>query len=397
MLLLETLRRAFVMDRNLNSIIYQLLNQYGIDILLNGNRFCALVDDLAPDPALKIERRVLQRLNQENLLSEVHQVISQNERDSECYKLDLLLEEAGFSETWKQIVFELFQFKNKAENRQEEIKQKNPSGNCYPEGRQLDQELKKFIQEVVRSVSGSGPIIVEESLKTYTNWEHMSGMKLDRGFISPYMVQNEDKGETVLEDPLILITNLIITKEQTITDIMNLVVPVAKSLLIISTDIEDKALRELINRVADFPCVAIKAPAYGERRIEILKDIAILTGGTAMLSNEESVRNLSIDTFGQASKVFVRSEDTIIINGQGRDDSLSRRIEQIQDAYHTSYSDYDREKLQERIENLKHGVAVIRVGGRKVSEIKQQMDMIENAVELVRQEEIAKLHMEEKR
>ena len=267
------------MDKDLSNIIHQLLNQYGTDILLNGNRFCALVDDLAPDPTLKIERKVLQRLNQENLLSEIYLTLSQNENDREFSKLELLLEEAGFSETWKQIVFELFQFNNRTEIGHEESGQKNSDREDYPEEHLLNPELKKFIQEVVRSVSGNGPIIVKESLKTYINWEHLPGMKIDRGFISPYMMQNEEKEETILEEPFILITNLTITEEQIITDIMDLVVPVAKSLLIISTDIEDKALSELIKRATDFPCVAIKAPAYGDRRIDVLKDIAVLTGG----------------------------------------------------------------------------------------------------------------------
>ena len=384
------------MDRDLSNIIHQLLNQYGTDILLNGNRFCALVDDLAPDPTLKIERKVLQRLNQENLLSEIYLTISQNENDREFNKLELLLEEAGFSETWKQIVFELFQFNNRTEIGYEESGQKSTSREEYPEENQLSPELKEFIQEVVRSVSGNGPIIVKESLKTYINWEHMPGMKIDRGFISPYMMQNEDREETILEEPFILITNLTMTKEQTIADIMNLVVPVAKSLLIILTDIEDKALRELIKRAADFPCVAIKAPAYGDRRIDILKDIAVLTGGTAILSEADSTNHLSIDDFGHASEVIVHCEDTIIVNGLGKKDSLSRRIEQIEEARRLSYSDFDREKLQERIENLKRGVAVIKVGGKKVTEIKHQVKIIEDAVESVRQEEITKLHMEEK-
>lgn len=257
--------------------------------------------------------------------------------------------------------------------------------------------MKDLIQEVVRSVSGNGPIVVKESLKTYINWEHMPGMKIDRGFISPYMIQNEVREETIFEEPFILITNLTITKEQTIADIMDLVVSLAKSLLIISTDIEDKALKELIKRSADFPCVAIKAPAYGDRRIEVLKDIAVLTGGTAIISEEDNLHNLSLDTFGRASEVIVHCEDTIIVNGLGEKDLLSRRIEQIEEARRSSYSDFDREKLQERIENMKRGVAVIRVGGKKVSEIKQQVKMIEDAVEFVRQEDMAKLHMEEMR
>lgn len=177
---------------------------------------------------------------------------------------------------------------------------------------------------------------------------------------------------------------------------MDLVASVAKSLLIISTDIEDKALRELIKRTADFPCVAIKAPAYGDRRIEVLKDIAVLTGGTAIISEVDSTNHLSLDAFGHASEVIVHCEDTIIVNGLGKKDSLFRRIEQIEEARRLSHSDFDREKLQERIENLKRGVAVIKVGGKKVTEIKHQVKIIEDAVESVRQEEITKLHMEEK-
>lgn len=384
------------MDKDLSNIIYQLLSQYGTDILLNGNRFCALVDDLAPDSTLKVKRKVLQRLNQENLLPEIYMTISQNEKDREFNKLELLLEEAGFSETWKQIVFELFQFKNRTKIEHEASGQKNSAREDYPKEYLLNPKLKKFIQEVVRSVSGNGPIIVKESLKTYINWEHLPGMKIDRGFISPYMMQNEDKEETILEEPFILVTNLTITKEQTITDIMDLVVPVAKSLLIILTDIEDKALSELIKRSMDFPCVAIKAPAYGDHRIDILKDIAVLTGGTAIISEADSTNYLSLDAFGHAYEVIVHCEDTIIVNGLGEKDSLTRRIEQIEEAHRSSYSDFDREKLQERIENLKRGVAVIKVGGKKVTEIKHQVKIIEDAVESVRQEEITQLHMEEK-
>ncbi len=384
------------MDRDLSNIIYQLLKQYGTDILLNGNRFCALIDDLAPDPALKKERKVLQRLNQDNLLSEIYQTLSQNVNDRKFNKLDILLDEAGFSKTWKQIVFELFQLKHRAEIGHEENEQKNTTTEDYPKEHQLDPELKNLIQEVVRSVSGNGPIVVEESLKTHINWEHMPGMRLNRGFISPYMMQNEDREETILEEPFILITNLTITKEQTIADIMNLVVSVAKSLLIILTDIEDKALRELIKRAADFPCTAIKAPAYGDRRIDILKDIAVLTGGTEILSEADITTHFSLDAFGHASEVIVHCEDTIIVNGLGKKDSLSGRIEQIEEARRSSYSDFDREKLQERIENLKRGVAVIKVGGKKMTEIKHQVKIIEDAVESVRQKEITKLHMEEK-
>lgn len=385
------------MDRYLGNIIYQLLSQYGADLLLDGNRFCALIDDLAPDPMLKTERKVLQRLNQENILPEIYLTIYQNKNDREFNKLELLLEEAGFSETWKQIVFDLFQFKNRTEIRRQESEQKTPAREEYLEENQLNPELKEFIQKVIRSVSGNGPIVVKESLKTYIEWEHMPGMKIDRGFLSPYMVQNEDREETILEEPFIFITNLTITKEQTITDIMDLVVPVAKSLLIILTDIEDKALSELIKRSTNFPCVAIKAPAYGDRRIEVLKDIAVLTGGVAIISEEGNIHNLSLDTFGRSSEVIVHCEDTIIVNGLGKKDLLSRRIEQIEEARRSSYSDFDREKLQERIDNLKRGVAVIRVGGKKVSEIKQHMKMIKDAVEYVRQEEITKLHTEEKR
>lgn len=133
----------------------------------------------------------------------------------------MLLEEAGFSETWMQIAFELFRIKNRTEIGHEESRQEKLARENYPEELQLTPELKKFIQEVIRSVSGNGPIIVKESLKTYINWEHLPGMKIDRGFISPYMMQNEDKEETILEEPFILITNLTITKEQTITDIIH--------------------------------------------------------------------------------------------------------------------------------------------------------------------------------
>ena len=222
-----------MMDENLSASIKQILSQYGTDVLLNGNRFCALVDDLAPNPESKYERRVLQRLNQENLLSEIYKLISQTENTGKQFKLDLLLEEAGFSESWKQIVFEIFQFEDGKEKTHEEAKSTHPATNNSPLNLDLDPELEQFIQDVVNSVGGKGPIIVEESLKIYTRWEHMSGMKLDRGFISPYMVQNEDKGETILEDPFILITDETIFSKQQITKITDIISAVAPSLLII--------------------------------------------------------------------------------------------------------------------------------------------------------------------
>lgn len=376
------------MEENLGDSIKQILRQYGIDTLLNGNRFCALVEDLAPNPALKLERRVLQRLNQENLLSEIYRIISQGETINDCSKLDLLLEEAGFSEAWKQLVFEMFQLKNGEEMIQNRVISENTTVDNHSGKIELDPELKEFIQDVVRSVSGKGPIIVEESLKIYTNWEHKSGMKIDRGFLSPYMVQNEEKGETILEDPYILITNETITSRQQISDILSLVMPIATSLLIIATDIEQKALSTLLKENDTFPCVAIRALGYGDRRIEILHDIAILTDGSAIISGEKEIKDLSLEMFGRASQVVVHYEDTIIVDGQGNKEQLLRRIEQIQQDYETAHSDFDREKLQERIENLTHGVAVIKVGGRKVSEIKQQMDMIENAIKIIEQEEM---------
>ena len=384
-----------MMDENLSASIKQILSQYGTDVLLNGNRFCALVDDLAPNPESKYERRVLQRLNQENLLSEIYKLISQTENTGKQFKLDLLLEEAGFSESWKQIVFEIFQFEDGKEKTHEEAKSTHPATNNSPLNLDLDPELEQFIQDVVNSVGGKGPIIVEESLKIYTRWEHMSGMKLDRGFISPYMVQNEDKGETILEDPFILITDETIFSKQQITKITDIISAVAPSLLIISTDIEESALSELIKGIDSLPCVAIKAPGYGERRLEILRDIATLTGGYAILYKKKKIDNLSLDMFGHASKVIVHYEDTVIVDGKGDKEQLERRIGQIQSAYESSTSDFDREKLLERIDNLTHGVSVIKVGGKKVADIKEQMDIIEKALKIVTQKSRKKFDTEE--
>lgn len=368
------------MSVNISTVIAQIFSQYGIDILLDGNRLCALVDDLAPE--LKVERRVVRRLNQESLLTEIYRLINPIGMENEYHKLDFLLEEAGFSETWKQIVFNMFQLMD--ENLVDNSK--------------IDSVLKEFIQQVVHLVSADGPIIVKESLKVNTDWKHVSGMKIDRGFLSPYMIQNEKKVETILEDPYILITDGIITEEQTISDIINSVLPVAKSLLIILNDIEQKPLSELIKRTATFPCVAIKSPGYGDRRKEILQDIAVLTGGTAIISSEGgNIKNLSLDVFGHSSQIIVHYEDTIIVDGHGDDEQLVKRINQIKEIRENSYSDFDREKLQERIDHLKHGVAVIEVGGRKISEIKQQISIIENAIEIVRQEEKEKTYLREKK
>ena len=241
--------------------------------------------------------------------------------------------------------------------------------------------IKQLLDDAFAEVTINGPIIVEDSLTTNTYIEIVDGIKIDRGFISPYMIQDEERVETILEDPYILITNAILTESIAIQKIADLVNPTKKSLLIIATYVEKAALSEIVKRLDSFPCVAVMAPSYGDKRIEILKDIAILTGGTAIIAtNEKCVNGITLENLGQAEKVIVRSEETIIVNGKGDKNALKERKYHILKLKEQSYSEFDKEKLQERYENLNRGVAVIKVGGKTVSETRRVMAMIDTAL-----------------
>lgn len=173
------------MTANPSDVIKQVLNQYGTDILLNGNRFCGFFNDLAPE--MKIERRVLQRLNQESLLAEIYQLVSQEVKEKEHSKLELLLDEAGLSDTWKKLFFKcsLLQMKKKIAGRQhsqETAAQTEFNNDTCPDKGDLDPEFKEYIRQIVQSVFA---IVIEESLRICTQWKHVTGMKLDRGFLSP--------------------------------------------------------------------------------------------------------------------------------------------------------------------------------------------------------------------
>ena len=238
-------------------------------------------------------------------------------------------------------------------------------------------EIKKLLDDVLKKVTINGPIVVEDSLTTYTTVEIENGIKLDRGFISPYMVQDQEKLETILDEPYILITNAILTDCISIRRVLDLITPAEKSLLIIASNIEGAALSETITRSNSSTCVAVKAPAYGDRRIDILKDIATLTGGNAILQSEDgSVKKITIEDLGQAKRVIIRSEETIIIGGLGDKKALQERMCQITKLQEKSLSDFDKEKLQERFENLNRGVAVIKVGGRTVSETSRLIEEV---------------------
>lgn len=369
-------------NTELNRIIRQIFDKYGVGILLNSDRFCGLIEDLAP--SMHLERRVMRRLNQEKLFTVIYQELVALRKSGEgSTKIKTLLDDSGFSEGWKRIVLSAFGFSEDGDvsvytdTMCSQLKEPITSArldNCIDEP-----GIREILETAFEKVTTSGPIIIEESYTTYTYLEIVDGMKIDRGFISPYMVKDQEKVETILEEPYILITNAALTKSSDIQKIANIIMPTKKGILIIATDIQGAALAEIIKD--SFPCIAVKAPSYGDRRIDILKDIAIITGGEAIITSDQvGINDISLEKLGQAEKVVVRSEETIIISGTHNKKALQERQHHIRELIKQSFSDFDREKLQERFANLERGVAIIKVGGKTVSEAKKQLQMIESTL-----------------
>ena len=232
-------------------------------------------------------------------------------------------------------------------------------------------------------VTADGVITIEESKTAETYSEVVEGMQFDRGYITPYMVTDTDKMEAVLDDALILITDKKISSIQEILPLLEQIVQSGKKLLIIAEDVESEALSTIIvNKLrGTFTCVAVKAPGFGDRRKEMLQDIAILTGGQVI--SEEiglDLKDASIEQLGRAQKVVVQKENTIIVNGAGNADAIKARVAQIKTQIETTTSDFDREKLQERLAKLSGGVAVIRVGAATEIEMKEKKLRIEDAL-----------------
>ena len=250
-----------------------------------------------------------------------------------------------------------------------------------------DEEIGKLIADAMDKVGKDGVITVEESKTMGTELTVVEGMQFDRGYLSAYMVTNTEKMEAVLENPYILITDKKITNIQEILPILEQVVQTGRSLVIIAEDIEGEALTTLIlNKLrGTFNCVAVKAPGFGDRRKEMLKDIAILTGGQVI--TEElgyDLKEATIDMLGNAGTVKIDKENTIIVHGSGSQEEISNRIKQIKSQYEDTTSEFDKEKLQERLAKLTGGVAVINVGAATETEMKDKKLRIEDALNATR-------------
>ena len=250
-----------------------------------------------------------------------------------------------------------------------------------------DEEIGKLIAEAMEKVSASGVITIEESKTAETGLEVVEGMQFDRGYISPYMVTDTDKMEAVVDDPYILITDKKISSIQEILPILEQIVKGGQKLFIIAEDVEGDALSTLlVNRLrGSFNCVCVKAPGFGDRRKEMLRDIAILTGGTYVASElNMNLQDVQISDLGRARQIKVNKDNTVIVDGCGNADEIQSRIHEIKAAIKVTTSDYDREKLQERLAKLSGGVAVIRVGAQTEVAMKEQKLRVEDALNATR-------------
>ena len=246
-----------------------------------------------------------------------------------------------------------------------------------------DETIGKLIAEAMEKVSADGVITVEEGKTAKTDIDVVEGMQFDRGYISPYMVTDTDKMEAVIDDALVLITDKKISSIQEILPLLEQIVKMGKKLVIIAEDVEGDALSTLIvNKLrGTFTCVCVKAPGCGDRRKEMLQDIAILTGGT-VISDDIGLQltETTLDQLGQARQVKITKENTTIVDGAGEKDAIASRVAQIRTQIETTTSEFDKEKLQERLAKLAGGVAVIRVGAATEVEMKEMKLRIEDAL-----------------
>ena len=246
-----------------------------------------------------------------------------------------------------------------------------------------DEVIGQLIADAMDKVSSDGVITVEESKSADTYSEVVEGMQFDRGYLSPYMATDMDKMEAVLDDALILITDKKISNIQEVLPVLEQVVQAGRKLIIIAEDVEGEALTTLVlNKLrGTFVCVAVKAPGFGDRRKEMLRDIAILTGGEVISSEIGlELKDATLAQLGHARQVKVNKETTIIVGGAGSADEIKARINQIKAAIEATTSDFDREKLQERLAKLAGGVAVIKVGAATEAEMKEKKLRIEDAL-----------------
>ena len=250
-----------------------------------------------------------------------------------------------------------------------------------------DEEVGKLISDAMGKVGNDGVITVEESKTMGTTLDIVEGMQFDRGYVSPYMVTDSEKMVAEYENPYILITDKKITNIQEILPLLEQVVQMSKPLVIIGEDIEGEALATLVvNKLrGTFNCLAVKAPGFGDRRKEMLQDIAILTGGTVV--SEElgyDLKETTVEMLGTAAKIKVDKENTVIVDGAGKQEELSNRVNQIKSQIENTESEFDKEKLQERLAKLSGGVAVIQVGAATETELKERKLRIEDALAATR-------------
>ena len=246
-----------------------------------------------------------------------------------------------------------------------------------------DEVIGELIADAMEKVTADGVITIEESKSADTYSEVVEGMQFDRGYLSPYMATDMDKMETVYDDALILITDKKISNIQEILPLLEQIVQAGRKMLIIAEDVEGEALTTLVlNKLRGvFNCVAVKAPGFGDRRKEMLQDIAILTGGEVISSEIGlELKDASIEMLGHARQIKVNKEHTIIVGGAGNPDAIRARVGQIRAAIVETTSDFDREKLQERLAKLAGGVAVIKVGAATEAEMKEKKLRIEDAL-----------------
>ncbi len=250
-----------------------------------------------------------------------------------------------------------------------------------------DAEIGRYLAEAMEKVGNEGVITVEEAKTAETELEVVEGMQFDRGYLSPYFVTNQDKMRVELDDPYLLIHEKKLSNLQAMLPVLEAVVQSGKPLLIIAEDVEGEALATLVvNKLrGGLKIAAVKAPGFGDRRKAMLEDIAILTGGT-VISEDLGIKleNVTLNMLGRAKKVAIEKENTTIIDGVGSKAQIDARVAQIRTQIEETTSDYDREKLQERLAKLAGGVAVIRVGGSTEVEVKEKKDRVDDALHATR-------------
>jgi chaperonin GroEL len=250
-----------------------------------------------------------------------------------------------------------------------------------------DKEVGDMIARAMEKVGNEGVITVEEAKSLETELDVVEGMQFDRGYLSPYFITNADKMEAVLEDPLILLFEKKLSSLQSLLPVLEAVVQSTRPLLIVAEDIEGEALATLVvNKLrGGLRVAAVKAPGFGDRRKAMLEDIAVLTGGQ-VISEDLGIKleNVTLDMLGKAKKVTITKDDTTIVDGAGAKDDIEARIGQIKRQIEDTTSDYDKEKLQERLAKLAGGVAVVRVGGSTEVEVKEKKDRVDDALNATR-------------